>query len=101
MVSAVFKELGVILADQAGTGSRLELLIELGYKRPDMRRKAMMDALRVTASSMFRQLLSPFRAIWGNHRNDHTMLRMLTRCDGHIDQHDGLIEISLWLKVSR
>lgn len=78
--------------------SRLELLIELGYRRPDTRRKAMMDALRVTASNMFRQLLSPFRAIWGNRRNDHTMLRRLTRCDGYIGSHDGFIEISLWLK---
>ncbi len=78
--------------------SRLDLLIELGYSRPDMRRKAMMDALRVTASNMFRQLLSPFRAVWGNHRNDHKMLRMLTRCDGFIRSHDDFIEISLWLK---
>lgn len=78
--------------------SRLELLIELRYERPDMRRKAMMDALRVTASNMFRQLLEPFRGIWGNHRNDHVMLRMLTRCDGYIGSRDGFVEISLWLK---
>jgi hypothetical protein len=96
--SASLKELGAELDSAIRKRSRLELLIEGRYQRLDMRRKAMLDALRVTASNMFRQTLAGFRQVWGNHRNDHVMLRMLSRCDGLIGSHDGIIEISLWLK---
>lgn len=96
--STSLKTLGNELDAAIRKGSRIELLIEQRYCRLDMRRKAMMDALRVTASNMFRQALRTFRPIWGNHRNDHVMLRMLTRCDGLVGSSDGVIEISLWLK---
>jgi predicted nucleic acid-binding Zn-ribbon protein len=78
--------------------SRLEGLIEDAYQRPDIRRKALMDALRVTAHNMFRNMMAIFRPIYGNYRNDHVMLRMLTRTDGFMWTTDTAVQIRLWLK---
>ncbi|MDP6477411.1 MAG: hypothetical protein QF502_05835 [Nitrospinaceae bacterium] len=78
--------------------SRLEILIEGCYQRPDIRQKAMMDALRIVAHNMFRSMMDIFRPIYGNYRNDHVMLRMLTRTDGFIWRTDQVVHIRLWLK---
>jgi len=78
--------------------SRLQGLIEGAYQRPDIRKKAMMDALRITAYNMFRNMRNIFRPIYGNYRNDHVMLRMLTRTDGFMWVAGTLIQIRLWLK---
>jgi hypothetical protein len=78
--------------------SRLESLVKNAYERPDIRRKALMDALRVTAHNMFRDMMAIFRPIYGNYRNDHVMLRMLTRTDGFMWTTDTAIQIRLWLK---
>jgi predicted nucleic acid-binding Zn-ribbon protein len=78
--------------------SRLESLIEGAYQRPDIRRKAMMDALRIIAHNMFRNMMEIFRPIYGNYRNDHVMLRMLTRTDGFMWIAGTTIQIRLWLK---
>ena len=78
--------------------SRLEGLIEDAYQKPDIRRKALMDALRVTAHNIFRDMMAIFRPIYGNYRNDHVMLRMLTRTDGFMWTTDNAIQIRLWLK---
>ncbi len=53
---------------------------------------------RIVASNMFRNLHDRFRPIYANHRNDHVMLRQLTRADGFIQEADGTIHIKLWLK---
>ena len=78
--------------------SRLEILIKGCYQRPDIRKKAMMDAIRVIAYNMFRAMIGIFRPIYNNYRNDHVMLRMLTRTDGFIWRTGQIIHIQLWLK---
>ena len=78
--------------------SRLKGLIEEAYQRPDIRKKALMDALRVIAHNMFLNMMNIFRPIYGNFRNDHVMLRMLTRTDGFIWVSNTTIQIRLWLK---
>ncbi|HIM11953.1 TPA: hypothetical protein EYM26_14265 [Candidatus Poribacteria bacterium] len=77
---------------------RIDILVSRSYQRPDIRKKAMMDALRITAHNMFQNMFRLFRPIYGNYRNDHTMLRMLTRADGFIWSEDEVIQIRLWLK---
>ncbi len=78
--------------------SRLRLLIDNHYRLLDTRRKETMDALRITASNMFAGLVTVFRPIYRNYRNDHVMLRNLTRADGFIRCADGTLEVRLWLK---
>jgi len=78
--------------------SRLQGLIDQNYSMLDVRAKAYFDALRIVASNMFRNLLRQFRPIYGNHRNDHAMLRQLTRADGFVREIDGVVHVELWLK---
>ena len=80
--------------------SKLGLLIEQGFKRHDKGAKSLMDALRISASNMFAILMKDFRPIYKNHRNDHVMLRQLSRADGFIETRDGRTNILLWLKGS-
>jgi len=78
--------------------SRLRLLIDSHYRLLDTGEKEMLDALRITASNMFADLLAVFRPIYGNYRNDHVMLRNLTRADGFAHRVDGILYLRLWLK---
>lgn len=78
--------------------SRLRLLIDNNYRMLNTRCKAMLDALRITASNMFAELLRTFRPIYNNYRNDHAMLRNLTRADGFLCCQNGCITLRLWLK---
>ena len=78
--------------------SRLKLLIEHNYRRPDTRCKAVMDALRITARNTFRRLLEIFRPIYDNYRDDHVMLRTLTRAAGLLWQDpEGTVHVRIWL----
>jgi hypothetical protein len=78
--------------------SRLKILIDGCYQRPDIQKKSMMDALRISAHNMFQEMMKVFRPIYGNYRNDHVMLRALTRSDGFIWRIDQIVYIRLWLE---
>jgi len=77
--------------------SRLQLLIDGSYMLLDTRRKSCMDALRVTASNMFRNVQERFRVICDNFRDDHVMVRMLSRCSGSMTRADGEVLFKVWI----
>ena len=79
------------------TESRIQQVIDGNYQLLDARRKSYMDALRVTASNIFRNVHDKFRVMHNNHRDDHVRLRMLTRCSGLIDHSKGEVCVKLWL----
>ena len=60
----------------------LEALIEEQYRRLDARRKAFMDAIRLSCRNIFFCLLDIFRPMDNNYRDDHVVLRELTRSMG-------------------
>lgn len=78
--------------------SRLELLISGNFKSLDTRAKAQFDALRIACSNMFAELVSRFRPLYNNYRDDHCWLRMLTKADGFVQCIDGTCHVELWLK---
>jgi len=75
--------------------SRLQALIEEQYFRLDMRRKAFMDAIRLSSRNIFYCLMDIFRPLYNNYRDDHVILRELTRSLGIIEKRDGVINIKL------
>ncbi|MBT7830682.1 MAG: hypothetical protein HN708_10475 [Candidatus Marinimicrobia bacterium] len=77
--------------------SRLQLLLDGNYQLIDTRKKAMMDALRVTASNIFRNVQEQFRAIYDNYRDDHVLVRMLSRCSGTMTNTAQSTTFRLWL----
>lgn len=78
------------------TDSRLRLLIAHNYRRLDCA-KAVLDALRITARNLFFRLLETLRPIYRNYRDDHVILRELTRAPGILRRVAGAgpIEIEL------
>ncbi len=78
--------------------SRLQLLIDNHYRLLDSRCKATLDALRIAAANLFAALVARFRPLYGNHRNDHVMLRQLTRADGFLHRDGQTVYVRLWLR---
>lgn len=72
--------------------SRLQALIEEQYLRLEMRGKAYMDAIRLSSRNIFYCLMEIFRPMYNNYRDDHVILRELTRSMGIIQKRDGMIE---------
>ncbi len=78
--------------------SRLETLLQQNYQLLDIKAKATFDALRIAAANMFASLVANFRPVYKNYRNDHAMLRMITRADGFIHAEAETVHLKLWLK---
>ncbi len=77
--------------------SRLQLLTDGDYRFLDTRKKSMMDALRVSASNMFRNVQEQFRVILNDFRDDHVLVRMLSRCAGSMTRSRAETTFTLWL----
>ena len=75
--------------------SRLQALIDEQYLRLDTRRKAFMDAVRISCRNIFCKLAMEFRPLYNNYRDDHFIVRELTRASGIIEQRDGIANILL------
>jgi len=78
--------------------SRLDQLIAENYRRSDTRAKELMDALKITARNVFRCALDVFRPIYNNYRDDHVVLRALSRCSGLVRREEHTVVVELWLK---
>lgn len=77
------------------TESRLVALIEEEYVRPDLRKKALIDAVRITCRNVFREAFDVFRPIYDDYRDDHAVLRQLSRSSGILIKHPDRIDIYL------
>ena len=76
--------------------SRLRLLIQAECQRPDLRPKAVMDCFKITARNIFIRLLELYRQHYDNRRDDHVILRQLTRSPGVLRLANGQLVIGLW-----
>ncbi len=77
--------------------SRLQLLVDGNYRLLDTRKKAFMDGLRVIAANMFRNIQQKFRPIYDNYRDDHVLVRALSRCSGTLTKTAEATVVKLWL----
>ncbi len=83
------------MAESVREESRLQALIEEQYLRLDTRRKAFMDAIRISCRNIFFKLATEFRSLYNNYRDDHFIVRELTRASGIIEKRDGIVNILL------
>ena len=77
--------------------SRIKQLVDGNYQLIDTRRKAYIDALRVNAANIFRNVNDEFRIIYDNYRDDHHHLRLLSRSSGIIIRSQSYVTVKLWL----
>lgn len=83
------------LSETVREESRLQALIEEQYVRLDVRRKAFMDAIRLSCRNIFWLLLNLFRPLYNNYRDDHVILRELTRSAGVIEKRENSLAVYL------
>ncbi len=76
--------------------SRLDTLIEKGYRRLDTNAKQVMDAIKLIARNAFYTLLIPFKQRYDNYRDDHTILRNLTHAHGLFIETESHLRIVLY-----
>ena len=75
--------------------SRLEEVIQDEFHRLNTRRKAMLDSIKIIARNMFYQQLEPFRQLYDNYRDDHVILRNLSRANGFVYFGRNTVEVIL------
>ena len=83
------------MAESAREESRLQALIDEQYLRLDTRRKAFMDAIRISCRNIFCKLAMEFRPLYNNYRDDHFIVRELTRSSGIIHARNGSAHVLL------
>jgi len=82
--------------------SRLKAVIDEGKVKPNMGRKALVDAIRATSRNVFCEPHQIFRSNYDNYREDHVTLRQLTQSPGVITQAaDGTVAIYLTPQLDR
>ena len=64
--------------------SKEDKLIEEGAQKLNTVPKQYMDIVKITARNIFFRQFKSFRPLYGNFRNDHVMLRELTRAPGFV-----------------
>jgi len=72
-----------------------EKLAEEGAQKLYTAPKQYMDIVRITARNIFFSLFRNFRPIYDNFRNDHAILRELTRAPGFVSCKDGMTTVLL------
>jgi hypothetical protein len=77
------------------TESRLERLIEQGSARLHTTRKAFFDAVRITCCNIFLAAVDVLRGFYDNRRDDHVLLRALSRAPGFLTYRGGTLHIRL------
>ncbi len=75
--------------------SRLEELIDNEFSRLNTRRKSLMDVIKITARNMFYTRLYRFRKLYDNFRDDHVILRNLSRSVGFVLFGSQTVEVTL------
>ena len=75
--------------------SRLEEVIHDEFYRLNTRRKSLLDGIKIIARNMFYRQLEPFRQLYDNYRDDHVILRNLSRSSGLVYFGRNRVEVIL------
>lgn len=94
-------ELKTKLAETEKTESKILVMIEEKYTTPDLRRKRLVDAVRISCRNIFDRTVSLLRPIYRNHRDDHETLRALIRAPGWAVRKGRGLEVILRPKLTR
>ena len=98
-ISAEVEEVEKRIMETVAEESRVQALIDDQYVRLEMRGKAYMDAIRMSCRNIFYSVMEIFRPMYNNYRDDHVILRELTRSMGIIQKRDGMIDCQPLLAI--
>ena len=75
--------------------SRLQALIEQGFRKLDTGNKSILDGVKILARNSFYMYLRPFIQAYNNYRDDHMLFRHLTRAPGLVRDRGDCVEVLL------
>ncbi len=81
--------------DLAGKTSKIEELINEGYKKPDTDTRSFVDAIKILARNIFYLKLQSFKGKYNNYRDDHQIFRNLTTSAGKIKVDNEKVVVTL------
>ena len=99
--SAIKKEIDSLEEEMSRTQRYENKLQKLTRKNTDklaIEKKAMLDAIKITARNIFYTLLGIFRPIYDNYRNDNKILRELICSHGYLSIEENQIKIQIDLE---
>ena len=101
ILTSDLEEIKQQLASISKTESRILVCIQEGRVRPDMRKKALVDVIRITCRNIFWRAFDIFRPLYNNRWDDHVILRAITRSSGDIVPVQGRIDVYLTAQLQR
>lgn len=75
--------------------SKLQTLIDDEYQRLDIRKKNLMDCIKIYARNIFYYRLQPFKKQYNNYRDDHQYFRNLTHSGGVMIENEECVVVYL------
>ena len=77
-------------------GSKIEELIERGYKQLNTSNKKYMDCIKIIARNIFYKALEPFKEKYDNYRDDHVIFRNLTQAHGVVSFSHKTVNVTIF-----
>ena len=77
-------------------GSKIDELIERGYKQLNTSNKKYMDCIKIIARNIFYKALEPFKEKYDNYRDDHVIFRNLTQAHGVVSFSLETVNITIF-----
>jgi hypothetical protein len=94
-LDSALKQLEQQRKDLAGKTSKIEELINEGYKKLDTDTKSFVDAIKILARNIFYLTLQSFKEKYNNYRDDHQIFRNLTTSEGEIKVDNEKVVVTL------
>ncbi|MBS3742640.1 MAG: hypothetical protein KGY74_11015 [Candidatus Cloacimonetes bacterium] len=88
-------EINTNLLQTTKDASKLDMLVEKKYQRLDIRKKNLMDVMKIYARNIFYHVFKPFKIRYDNFRDDHEYFRNLSHADGIMIENKDYVEIRL------
>jgi hypothetical protein len=77
-------------------GSKIDELIESGYKQLNTSNKKYMDCIKIIARNIFYKALEPFKEKYDNYRDDHVIFRNLTQAHGVVSFSRETVNVTIF-----
>jgi hypothetical protein len=98
-IKELSKKLEIVNEKKSATnkeGSKIDELIERGYKQLNTSNKKYMDCIKIIARNIFYKALEPFKEKYDNYRDDHVIFRNLTQAHGVVSFSRETVNVTIF-----
>lgn len=98
-IKELSKKLEIVNAKKSAInkeGSKIDELIQRGYKQLNTSNKKYMDCIKIVARNIFYKALEPFKEKYDNYRDDHVIFRNLTQAHGVVSFSHETVNVTIF-----